>query len=369
MEQRECDLSIVIVSWNVRDVLRACLASIARASEPVPGSGEGDGTGAPGASGTADDLRLFGPPDAIYTLETVVVDNASSDGTQEMVAAEFPWVRLVRSAENLGFSRGNNAGVQAARGRALFFLNPDTEIIAPDGKDSDRDGSGRTDGGDSLWALYAALQDDLTVGMAGPQLRYGDGERQENRRRFPTPLTGFFESTWLGQAWPHNRWAQREHMADWAADFPHDVDWLVGAAMLCRRRALDAVSSHWPDAPPSAPFDEGFFMYSEELDLCRRLKDAGWRIVYVPGALVVHHEGKSSEQAVAARHIRFNRSKVRYWGKWFGPRWAGALRRYLLLEYWVQVQLERAKWLFGSQREIRKQRIGQYKQVLESRLR
>ena len=131
----------------------------------------------------------------------------------------------------------------------------------------------------------------------------------------------------------------------------------------CRRAALEAV------ATPDGPFDEGFFMYSEELDLCRRIKQAGWRVVYAPAALVIHHEGKSSEQVSTRRHILFNTSKVRYWRKWFGPRWGETLRRYLLLEYHAQVWVERAKLWLGSKPDMRRERIAAYGQVIASGLR
>ncbi|NJN82636.1 MAG: hypothetical protein HC802_10440 [Caldilineaceae bacterium] len=135
--------------------------------------------------------------------------------------------------------------------------------------------------------------------------------------------------------------------------------------MFARRDALEAV--RMPNY--TGPFDEGFFMYSEEVDLCHRLKQAGWRIRYLPAARVVHYEGRSSDQVVAARHIRFNSSKVRYYQKYFGPRWAELLRRYLLLEYRWQLWLERGKWLLGHKREMRKARIDAYRRVLASRLR
>ena len=211
--------------------------------------------------------------------------------------------------------------------------------------------------------LYATLTADPSIGIAGPQLRYGDGAAQPSARRFPTPLTGFFESTWLGRAWPGNPWARAMLMAGRPADEQYDADWLVGAALCCRRAALESV------ATPDGPFDEGFFMYSEELDLCRRVKEAGWRVVHEPAALVIHHEGKSSEQVSTQRHIRFNTSKVRYWRKWFGPGWAEALRRYLLLEYRTQLWVERAKLWLGHKPALRSERIAAYRAVIASRLR
>ena len=328
---QSCDLSIIIVSWNVWPLLAGCLRSIAAASRPLPGEMH---------------RRGFGPSAAAATLEVIVVDNASRDATVVELPAAFPWVQLIRSAENLGFTRGNNVGYAASSGYCVYFLNPDTELVD-----------------DSLWQLYAALQTADDVAMAGPQLRYGDGTWQSSRRRLPTQFTGFFESTWLGRAWPGNPWARRLHMAGWPATFAHDVDWLVGAALLCRRTALEKVRT------AAGPFDERFFMYSEELDLGRRLRGAGWRVRYVPEAVVIHYEGKSSEQVVAARHIHFNTSKVRYWAKWFGPGWSELLRRYLLLEFSVQFGIEAAKWLLRRQPALRWERIAAYRQVLRSGLR
>lgn len=339
-----CDLSIIIVSWNVADLLTACLRSIEDVSRPLPPRD---------AARDAAHLRAFGPAAQSLTLEVVVVDNASADDTPARVRAAFPWVHVIDAGGNLGFTAGNNLGYARSRGRTVYFLNPDTEIGVGD------------DGRDSLWTLYAELVDAPDVVMAGPQLRYGDDTLQSSRRRFPTRWTGFFESTWLGRLLPANPWARRLHMDDWPADFTQDVDWLVGAAMLARRDALEAV--RMPEY--AGPFDEGFFMYSEEVDLCRRLKDAGGRIVYVPAALVLHYEGRSSEQVVAARHIHFNRSKVRYYAKYFGRGWSEALRRFLLLEFRTQLWLERAKLLLRRDPELRRARIRAYREVLATGLR
>ena len=148
-------------------------------------------------------------------------------------------------------------------------------------------------------------------------------------------------------------------MDDWSPTVRQDVDWLVGAALLVRGEALAAVGG----------FDPGFFMYSEETDLCKRIKGAGWRVVYEPGAMVIHYEGRSSEQAGTQRQIRFNRSKVRYAGKYFGSSWAELLRVYLLLEFRVQIVLEATKAMLGHRREMRQERIAAYRAVVASGLR
>lgn len=342
-----CTLSVVIVSWNVWNLLAACLRSLEHASRPLPGEAT---------------IRAFGPVQEPVTVEVIVVDNGSRDATVDQLPLTFPWVRLVASATNLGFTRGNNLGYRESRGDYIYFLNPDTEL--EQGQTHRLALAHRSPPPhDSLWTLYAAIAGAPGVGMVGPQLRYANGEFQPSVRRFPTPATGFFESTWLGRFWPRNPWSQRMHMADWPVTYRHDVDWIVGAAMICRRAALEAVCE------AAGPFDERFFMYSEELDLCLRLHRAGWRVVYAPEAVVTHYEGRSSEQVTAARHIHFNTSKVSYYEKWFRRPWPGLLRTYLVTEFRVQLWEERAKWLVGHKRDLRRQRIDAYQQVIRSRLR
>ena len=273
-----------------------------------------------------------------------------------MVAAEFPEVRLVVNTENVGFTRGNNQGLKVAQGRYVFFLNPDAEVL-----------------GDALAAMVAYLDAHRGVGALGPQLRYGDGSLQSSRRRFPTFATALLESTPLAWHWPANPWARRYRMedrvsgtrgqgevtADPLAQTGQDVDWVVGAALMVRREILEKIGG----------FDEGYFMYSEELDLCRRLKAAGWQIVYLPTAQIIHHEGKSSEQVVAARHIHFQTSKVRYFRKFHGPFQAEALKVFILASFAVEWLLEACKWLLGSRRPLRQTRMAAYGQLLRSGLR
>jgi hypothetical protein len=310
------DLTVVVVSWNVRDLLRRCLQSVlAAADRPEPG-------------------RL--------SVQIVVVDNSSRDGTPSMVAAEFPQVRLLANDQNRGFTAANNQGLAVAEGRYLMLLNPDAEV-----------------GADALTILIQTLEADPRAGAAGPRLCYPDGRLQPSRRRFPTLATALMESTIVQQWWPDNRVLRRYYMADLPEDETQQVDWLVGACLLVRRTVYEQVGG----------LDEGFFMYSEELDWCRRIKDAGWQILYVPAATVIHHEGKSSEQVVPARHIYFQSSKVRYFRKHHGRLAAEFLRLFLLATYVYQMGREGARWLVGHKRPLRAERLRAYRQVLRSGLR
>lgn len=300
-------LSIIIVSWNVRELLRACLRSL--------------------------------PLQDAHT-EIIVVDSASADGTPEMVTAEFSTVKLIASGENLGYSKGNNVGLKQASGRYLLVLNPDTEIQ-----------------GDALAQMLAYLDAHPQIGVLGPQMVYADGTPQSTRRRFPSFGLALFESTWL-QALAPRAWLNHFYAQDLPEHETVVVDWVVGAALLLRREAYAQVGG----------FDEGFFMYSEELDLCRRMKAAGWGVGHLPAARITHFEGRSSAQVPAATHIRFNASKVRYFRKWHGPLAAESLRWWLLAQFAFQLLLEAGKAALGHKRQIRLTRVKAYWEVLVSGL-
>ncbi len=305
------DISILIVSWNVRDLLLACLAAL---------------------------------PDAVAdaTYEVILVDNASRDGTVDAVREAFPQVQIIANQENRGFTGGNNQALALARGRSLLLLNPDTRPLPG-----------------SIAELHHFLQSHPDVGAVGPRLWYGDGSPQPNRRRFPTLSTLFTESTIIQHYLPGLPLFAHYIMADQPDDQVQEVDWLVGAALMVRREVYQQVGG----------LDESFFMYSEELDWCRRIKAAGWRICYDPAAEIIHYEGKSSEQAVARRDIAFFSSRVRYTRKYHGPVWAELLRWWLLATFGFQWLREGSKWLLGHKRPLRAQRMAAYRQVMRSGLR
>ena len=303
------DLSIIIVNWNVRDLLRDCLRSI------------DVGRGA-------------------LSVEVIVVDSASADDSVAMMRDQFSWVRLIPCDENVGFPRGNNIGLAEALGTHLLLLNPDTVILE-----------------DALPKMVAYLQAHSDVGALGPQLLNPDGSIQSSRRRFPTAATGFLESTWLEGLAPGV--LRRYYALDLPDDATADVDWLTGACIMVPRAIYEEIGG----------LDEGYYMYSEELDWCRRIKATGRRVVYFPAAQVTHHIGKSSEQAVTARHINFQRAKLRYFRKYHGRVLAGAMRVFLLSNYAWQLILEGAKGLLGSKPALRRQRVRAYYDVLRSGLR
>jgi len=196
------------------------------------------------------------------------------------------------------------------------------------------------------------------VGIVGPYTHNTDGSYQSSRRRFPTLATAFFESTWL-QALAPKSILDRFYVNDAPPDQTLDVDWVQGSALMARREVYTQIGG----------LDEGYIMYSEELDWCRRAKNAVWRVVYLAQAHIVHHGGKSSDQVVARRHILFQQSKLRYFRKYHGTVAAQSLRVFLLLNYAIQLGIESAKGLIGHKRALRQERVQQYLQVLRSGLR
>ena len=263
-------------------------------------------------------------------IDVTVIDNASGDGSADMVADQFPWVRIIRNRQNVGFGAAHNQALRRATGRYWLVLNSDA---AP------RPGA--------LRVLVDFLEAKPRVAVAGPRLRYPDGSVQPSRRRFPTVATLFVESTQIQRYIPRNPVLQRYYLANRSDDEPQDVDWLVGACLCARAAAAAEVGL----------FDESFFMYSEELDWCRRFRAAGWRVAYVPSAEVVHLEGGSSRLDLVARDRMFQASKLRYAAKWHGRWVAHALRAYLVLEYVARGMEEGLKLALGSRVPERRARL------------
>jgi GT2 family glycosyltransferase len=284
------DLSVSVVTYRTPELLRQCLTAVA-AERPS------------------------------FEMEVFVVDNGSDVDTAALIHDEFSWVHLIANASNVGFGAAHNQALRQARGRYWLVLNSDAEP---------QPGALRT--------LIDFMDADRGVAVAGPRLRYADGRVQPSRRRFPTAATLFFESTQLQRFWPDNEIVRRYYVQDRSDDVVQDVDWLVGACVCVRASAAAGVGL----------FDERFFMYSEELDWCRRFRLAGWRIAYVPSAQVKHLEGGSSRADLVARDQRFQASKLAYTAKWHGPLLTLALRAYLVVEYALRGIEEGVKLALGS---------------------
>jgi len=261
-------VTAVVVSYNTRDELRRCLASL-RAHAGLP-------------------------------CQIVVVDNASTDGSPDMVTAEFPEARLVRNRDNVGFSRANNQGLRACTAAYALLLNSDAELMAG-----------------ALPALTARLDANARRGAVGPRTLNPDGTVQVS---FGPALT------------PRSEWRQRRLVkgvknrdpaalteATTRAAREQEPDWLSGACLLARKEALDSVGG----------FDEGFFLYEEDVDLCLRLRRAGWSLLFTPAAEVVHHLGRSTEADPGRARLEYHRSHLRFYRKHNGPALTAALRAFI----------------------------------------
>ena len=311
------DLSIITISWNVAVLLAQCLDSIL--TGPV----------------SVGDVHSDKP-----CVEIIVVDSASSDDSVAMLREKYPQVTLRAESENVGFTRGNNIGLATAQGRYVMLLNPDTKVLD-----------------DALAQMVAYLDANPEVGIVGPHTLNADGATQSTRRRFPTVALAFFESTWL-QGLAPKAMLDRFYVANAADDAVIDVDWVQGSALMARREVYEQIGG----------LDEGYIMFSEEMDWCKRAKDAGWRVVYLGTAQIIHYSGKSTEQVVARKHIHFQESKLRYFRKHHGRGIATILRLFLLASYLLQIAQEAIKSLLGSKRPMRQERIKAYWEVVRSGL-
>lgn len=213
-------VSIVILNWNGKKHLKKCLLSIKKVS--------------------------------YMSLETIVVDNGSSDGSAEMVKKEFPQIELVQNKKNLGFSGGNNIGIKKSTGRHVFILNNDTEVSK-----------------DFLDPLVSAMEKDATLGCVQPKLLYGTDHMLLNAVGSYFTSTGFLY---------HYGYRKKTNLKQY--NVPLTIYSARGAAMLLRRSALNKVGL----------FDDDFFIFFEETDLCHRLWLAGYKVLYVPNSIIYHYE-------------------------------------------------------------------------------
>jgi GT2 family glycosyltransferase len=272
------DLGIVIVNWNTRDLLRDCLASL-EASDPT------------------------------VAIVTVVVDNASTDGSVAMVRAEFPRVRVIENAENTGFAAANNSGLRSLGfdsaaeqpPRYALLLNPDTVVPA-----------------DGLRTLITLMDERPRVGIVGPRLIMRDGKLDlACRRSFPTPAISLWRMTGLSRLFPKSRLFGRYNMTFLPEDQEAEVDSVVGAFMLVRADAIATVGL----------LDETFWMYGEDLDWAFRVKQAGWSVLYAPRVTVLHVKRAASRNNPRAQ-VEFNRAMLLFYRKHYRaktPFWMHAL--------------------------------------------
>ena len=251
------DVSVVIVSWNAKGHLLNCIQSLENARGEL-------------------------------SLEVIVVDNGSDDGGPTAVTQKHPWVRMIETGQNLGFSRGNNLGMRHSAGRYVCLMNSDV-IVKPG----------------CLQSLVECMERFQDIGILGPRLTYLDGSYQPSSRWRPTLQGHLARALWLDKLFPGLRWFPRSHLDLERLDQMKDVDVLVGCFWMVRREALDEVGG----------LDESFFIYAEDNDWCKRFWEAGWRVVYFPGAHAIH-VGSASSARDPMRFLREReKAQLQYWRK------------------------------------------------------
>ena len=255
-------MTVSTVSWNTRDELRGCLESVLA-------------------------------QDGSVKFEVMVVDNASSDGSAEMVRSDFAdRVTLIRNSENVGFGAAHNQAIKLALGRCVLLLNPDCRLLSPD----------------VLRKMVRFMDENPDAGAIGPRIVNPDGSLQYSARRFPTMLAATFRHTLFGRLFPNNRFVRDYMMTDWDHDEVRDVDWLSGAALMMRKETVEQIGA----------LDERFFMYCKDVDWCRRAHSNGWRVVYFPMASVSHRIGAASDQNPVAMIEQHHKSMMQYYLKYEG---------------------------------------------------
>jgi N-acetylglucosaminyl-diphospho-decaprenol L-rhamnosyltransferase len=262
-------VSIVIVNWNAREVLLRCLQSI--------------------RSTTTD-----------QSIETIVIDNASHDDSRALIRQHFDWVTLIENSTNIGFAAANNQGLQHSRNPYILLLNPDTELQP-----------------NALQLLHQFMIDQPRCGAAGARLLNPDGTLQPSAFPMPSLRREVWRLLHLDAIKPYALYP----MSRWPIDAARSVDSVQGACVIVRRAALDQIGL----------FDEDYFIYSEEIDLCYRLRTAGWSIDWLPQAQVVHHGGQSTQQVADEIFIRLYQGKIIFFRKHAGLFMARSYKLILML--------------------------------------
>lgn len=252
------DLSVIIVNFNTKDKLQACLQSV-----------------------SALKSRL--------DLEVWVVDNGSSDGSAAMVKTQFPEINLISNEKNYGFAKANNQAIRKSAGRHVLLLNSDVEVEL-----------------ETFDKMVTFMDNNPTVGISGCKVVKPDGLLdQASRRSFPDPASAFYRLTGLSRIFPNSQRFARYNLTYLPEDVITEVDSVVGAFLLIRREAVEKIGL----------LDEDYFMYGEDLDWCYRAKQAGYKVMYVPITQVVHDKGSSSKKIPVRMIYEFHRAMQIFYNK------------------------------------------------------
>ena len=252
MMKEERVLTIVIINWNTREDLLVCLDSVEFVTKG-------------------------------FTVETIVVDNGSQDGSQDIVKKFYPWVSLIENKKNFGFAKAANDALRQMKGRYAFLLNPDTQV---------KHGA--------IEPLVSFMDTHIETGVVGVQLLNSDGSRQNSIANFPSLATELLNKSLLRWLFPKKFPGKEKNYSE-----PVEVDSVIGACMMVRREALDQVGL----------LDEDYFLFLEETDWCYRMKKAGWKVYHIPQAEVYHFQGRSAERDKKRAKIEYYRSRYHFFKK------------------------------------------------------
>ena len=289
-------LSVIILSYNTKALLRQCLRSVFNLSSRL-----------------SDD-----------SLEIIVVDNASTDGSPEMVKAEFPQVKLIKSPQNLGFAAGNNLGLKQAQGKYLMLLNSDTEITNQQ----------------TFPKLINYLDTHPKAAVITPKVVLPSGQIDPAcHRGMPTPWNAFTYFTGLEKLLPHSKTFAGYHQGHLDLNITHPIPATAATAIMVRRAAITQVGL----------LDESFFLYGEDLDWCQRFTDAGWQIIYYPQVTVLHHKSASGKKNASNPHARqasvdhFYDTMKLFYEKHYAKRYPKWFRRLIYLGIDLKKQTHKSK--------------------------
>lgn len=296
------DLSIIIVNYNTKGLLRQTLESVFR-SYPK------------------------------YRFEVFVVDNHSKDGSSEMVRETFPKVLLIENIRNEGFSKANNRAIKVSRGRYILLLNSDTIVLEG-----------------TLDTMIEFMGKNPRVGAAGCKVILPGGKLDlACRRSFPTPINAFFKALGLSKVFPKSPLFSQYNLTYLDEDETYPVDCIVGAFMMVRRETIEQVGL----------LDESFFMYGEDIDWCYRIKKAGWAIYYHPRAKIVHYKGASSEKRKYRIIFEFHRAMVLFYRKHYSKEKVFIVNWLVITGIWLRLVVAVTVNLFKKKRGQRGERLDQ----------
>lgn len=298
-------LSIVIVSWNVRRLLTKCLDSISRQSLSFP-------------------------------YEIIIIDNNSADDSVAWVRENYPDIHLIASEENLGYAVANNIGLKSSAGGYVLLLNPDTEVEAG-----------------AIEALINFLDEHEEVGAVGPNLLNPDRTRQDSCYPIPNLRREFLRMFHLDSIYHYGTYDQYR----WNSDTPRQVDAIKGACLMIRRKAAEPLD--W--------LDEHYYMYTEEIDLCYRLKQYGWKLFWLPRANVIHYGGQSTYQVADKMFLQLYSSKVYFFRKHYGADSAKVLKRIFYVASIIRIIILSFLMLLPGKKRIKNKNLLQkYKLLIQN---